>query len=412
MPRVLLSRLLFSAALIAPLPAVAAEGPPETPGQQFHFTPADMPAPFATPASQARFQALGRPVGVGLELPDGFEANLFAEGLEHARWMAVAPNGDVFLAQSNVGKVTVLRDADGDGTAELIETYDEGFERPHGLVFHDGALYVGERRGIWRIPYSDGDMQAAEREMITQPNPFVGGSREGHWTRNLVVSPEGDLLVAVGSADNIEIEPEVRATIQRVNEDGSLTTFASGLRNPVGVAFYPGTNDLYTVVNERDGYGDGLVPDYLTLVQEGGFYGWPYSYIGSHPDPEFGAARPDLVAAAIEPDVLFRPHSAALGLAFYDDDAFPEHYRGGAFVAFHGSWNSLTPTGYKVVYVPFENQRPLGGYENFALGFWLATSDGADVIGRPVGVVVANDGSLLIADDVGQAIWRVRYTRE
>jgi glucose/arabinose dehydrogenase len=409
MPRLKLSSVLIPA-LLCTSAAFAAEGPEETPGQQFHLTPADMPPPFATPASQARFEALGRPEGTGLELPDGFEASLFAQNLEHARWMAIAPNGDVFLAQSNVGKITVLRDADGDGRAELIETFDDGFERPHGLTFHDGALYVGERRGIWRIPYADGDLTAGTREMITRPNVFIGGSREGHWTRNLAFDSEGQLYVSVGSADNVEIEPEPRATISRVNEDGTLTTYASGLRNPVGIAFYPGTNDLYTVVNERDGYGDGLVPDYLTLVQEGGFYGWPYSYIGSHPDPEFGTVRPDLVEAAIEPDVLFRSHSAALGLAFYTHDAFPEHYRGGAFVSFHGSWNSLAPTGYKVVYVPFENQRPVGGYENFALGFWLNTSGGADIIGRPVGIVVTPEGDLLIADDVGQAIWRVTYT--
>jgi len=409
MLRQALSSFLLPALLCASA-AFAAEGPEETPGQQFHLTPADMPPPFATPASQARFEALGRPDGTALELPPGFEANLFAQGLEHARWMAIAPNGDVFLAQSNVGKITVLRDADGDGRAELIETFDDGFERPHGLAFHDGALYVGERRGIWRIPYAEGDVTAGMREMITRPNVFVGGSREGHWTRNLAFDSEGRLFVAIGSADNVEIEPDPRATISLVNDDGTLTTYAGGLRNPVGIAFYPGTDDLYTVVNERDGYGDGLVPDYLTLVQEGGFYGWPYSYIGSHPDPEFGTVRPDLVEAAIEPDVLFRSHSASLGLAFYTGDVFPEHYRNGAFVSFHGSWNSLAPTGYKIVYVPFENQRPVGGYENFALGFWLSTSDGADVIGRPVGIVVTPEGGLLIADDVGQAIWRVTYT--
>lgn len=422
MPRLLFPSLLLSAALIAPGATFAAEAV----GQHFMVTPDQMPEPYATPAQAARFEAYPRPSPevLGntdlLNLPAGFEWNLFAEGLRDARWLAVAPNGDVFLAQSRFrstgptdrddnGHITILRDADGDGVAEMIETFADDFERPHGLAFHDGALYVGERTGIWRIPYADGDVQAESRERITARNPFVGGSREGHWTRNLAFSPSGELFVSVGSADNIEIEPAPRATIQRVNADGSLTTFASGLRNPVGIAFYPGTNDLYTVVNERDGYGDGLVPDYFTLVQEDGFYGWPYSYIGSHPDPQFADRRPDLVEAAIEPDVLFTSHSAPLGFAFYDADAFPERFRGGAFVALHGSWNSSVPTGYKVVYIPFENGRPAGGYENFALGFRFGGVEQADIIGRPVGIVVANDGSLLIADDIGEAIWRVSY---
>jgi glucose/arabinose dehydrogenase len=393
MPRRIISKFLLSAALILPTMSFGAEAP----GQHIMVTPNQMPEPYATPAQAARFDAYPRPSaedletqGVDLlELPDGFEWNLFAEGLKDARWLAVAPNGDVFLAQSrfrqtgagdraDTGHITILRDADGDGTAELIETFDDDYERPHGLAFNDGALYVGERRGIYRIPYADGDTSAQSREMITERNPFVGGSREGHWTRNLAVSPSGELFVSVGSADNIAVEPEPRATIQRVNE--------------------------------RDGYGDGLVPDYFTRVEAGGFYGWPYSYIGSHPDPQLGDERPDLVEAAIEPDVLFASHSAPLGFAFYDAEQFPERYRGGAFVALHGSWNSSVPTGYKLVYVPFENQRPAGGYENFALGFRFGGVEQADIIGRPVGVVVANDGSLLVADDIGEAIWRISYT--
>ncbi|MEE8439153.1 MAG: hypothetical protein V3S07_06160, partial [Micropepsaceae bacterium] len=261
MPRHLFSKLLFSAALILPAMSYGAESP----GEQFTVTAEQMPEPYATPAQQARFDAYPRPSADDLQdlnllqLPDGFEWNLFAEGLRDARWLAVAPNGDVFLAQSrfrqigtgdraDTGHITILRDADGDGTAELIETFDDNYERPHGLAFNDGALYVGERRGIWRIPYTDGDTSAQDREMITERNPFVGGSREGHWTRNLAFSPEGELFVSVGSAENIAIEPEPRATIQRVGADGELTTFATGLRNPVGIAFYPGTNDIYTVV--------------------------------------------------------------------------------------------------------------------------------------------------------------------
>lgn len=419
MPRRSISSLLFASAICLPSVALAAEAP----GQHFMVTPDQMPEPYATPAQAARFEAFPRPQSGNMELldlPNGFEWTLFAEDLTDARWLAVAPNGDVFLAQSRVervgptdrddnGQITILRDADGDGVAELVETFAEDMERPHGLAFHDGALYVGERRGIWRIPYADGDTQAQSREMITEMNPFVGGSREGHWTRNLAFSPAGELFVSVGSADNIAVEPEPRATIQRVNDDGSLTTFATGLRNPVAIAFYPGTNDLYTVVNERDGLGDGLVPDYFTLVQEGGFYGWPYAYIGPNPDPETGHLRPDLVEATIVPDVLFASHSAPLGIAFYDREQFPEHYRGGAFVSLHGSWNSSVPTGYKLVYVPFENGRPSGGYENFALGFRFGGEERAEIIGRPVGLALTNDGSLLVADDIGNAIWKISY---
>lgn len=420
MPRHTIAAFLFATAFTLPASAMAAEAP----GDHFLVTPEQLPPPYATPASASRSQGIPRPQPENMELldlPEGFEGNLFATGLKDARWLAVAPNGDVFLAQSRFeqigptdrddrGKITLLRDADGDGVAETIETYADDFQRPHGMAFHDGALYVGERHGIWRIPYNDGDMRAPSRELITERDPFVGGSREGHWTRNLAFSPDGELFVSVGSADNRAIEPMPRASVQHVNADGSLSTFASGLRNPVGIAFYPGTNDLYVVVNERDGFGDGLVPDYFTRVQEAGFYGWPYSYIGSNPDPDFADMRPDLVEAAIVPDVLFVSHSAPLGLVFYDRDTFPEHYRGGAFVALHGSWNSAVPTGYKIAYIPFENQRPVGGYENFALGFRMGGSAPAQVIGRPVGLALASDGSLLIADDIGGAIWRISYS--
>lgn len=391
------------------LPALAPANGAEVPGQHFEVSPDELAAPYATPATASRSQAIVRPAGVTLSLPAGFSSNLFAEGLDHARWLAVAANGDVFLAEPMTGKITMLRDADGDGTAEMRTTYADGFERPHGLAFHDGALYVGDLQGVWRIAYNDGDTQARDRTMITEPGAFEGGSRLGHWTRNVTFGPDGRMYVAIGSANNISIEPAPRATIQ-VFENGTLTTFASGLRNPVGIAFYPGTNDLYTVVNERDGLGDDLVPDYFTRVQPGGFYGWPYSYLGSHPDPEFGDQRPDLVDAAIVPDVLFESHSAPLGIVFYDGTQFPESYRGGAFVALHGSWNSSAPTGYKIVHVPFESGSPSGGYDNFALGFWPRGDGPAEVIGRPVGLALARDGSLLVADDAGNAVWRIAYT--
>jgi glucose/arabinose dehydrogenase len=214
----------------------------------------------------------------------------------------------------------------------------------------------------------------------------------------------------VGSASNVSEEPAPFATVQRFDADGkNQITFAAGLRNPVGIAFYPNTDDLYVTVNERDGLGDGLVPDYLTRVEQGAFYGWPYAYIGNNPDPDFGAKRPDLVAKTRAPDLLFESHSAALGLVFYDAAQFPPAYRGGAFVAFRGSWNALKPTGYKVVYVPFENGAPKGHYENFMTGLWVEGKGPARVYGRPVGLVVARDGSLLVADDTARVVWRVAY---
>ena len=394
---------LFAAAFLAPGFGFAAE----TPGQHFQLSPDKLAPPHATPAVADQSQPIPRPPNAALMLPAGFASNLFAEGLTHARWLALAANGDVFLAESNAGKITLLRDANGDGKAEMITTYADGFQMPHGLAFHEGTLYVGDSNGVWRIPYKDGDTKAPSRSMITAPGAF-GGARGSHWTRNVVFSPKGDMYVAIGSANNVAEDPPPRATIQ-LFKNGKLTTFASGTRNPVGVAFYPGTEDLYAVVNERDGLGDELVPDYFTRVDKGAFYGWPYAYIGPHPDPDYGAKRPDLVRAAKTPDVLFQSHSAPLGLAFYTGTQFPAAFRGGAFVALHGSWNSGKPTGYKVVYVPFRDGRPAGGYDNFALGFWARGVDRAQTIGRPVGLAVAKDGSLLIADDVGQAVWRISY---
>jgi glucose/arabinose dehydrogenase len=403
MKRALLIALF--AALPPVLPAAAIAG--EAPGQHFEILPSQLAQPYATPASQGRVVEIERPANARLSLPQGFQSNLFAEGLSHARWMTVAGNGDVFLAEPEAGKITLLRDANNDGRAESATTFADGYQRPHGLAIRDGALYVGDARGVWRIPYRQGETRAAQAGvMITQPGAF--GAARGHWTRNLAFSPSGELFVSIGSAGNIAEEEPPRATIQQL-VNGRLVTFATGLRNPVGIAFYPGTNDLYTVVNERDGLGDDLVPDYLTRVERGAFYGWPYAYIGAHPDPTLGAKRPDLVRSAKVPDVLFQAHSASLGLLFYTGTQFPAAYRGGAFVSFHGSWNSSRPTGYKVVYVPFRNNRPAGGYDNFALGFRTGGVNRADVIGRPVGLAQARDGSLLIADDVGQAVWRVSY---
>jgi glucose/arabinose dehydrogenase len=289
--------------------------------------------------------------------------------------------------------------------------FTEGFDYPHGLALHQGALYVGDRAGVWRVPYAKGLEKATTRPQRITPDGAFGGT-SGHATRNIAFSPDGSkFYVSIGSAGNIGEEDAPRATIQEFAADGSKQrTFASGLRNPVGIAFAPGTNSLFTVVNERDGLGDGLVPDYLTRVQDGGFYGWPYSYIGSHPQPGYADKRPDLVKQAIVPDTLFEAHSAALGLAFYAGDKFPQKYRGGAFVGLHGSWNAGAPRGYTVAFVPFEGGKPATHYEVFMSGFWVEGDTTARVIGRPVGTAIAKDGSLLVADDVANVIWRVSYT--
>jgi glucose/arabinose dehydrogenase len=342
---------------------------------------------------------IARPKNVVPEAPKGFSVTLFATGLANARFMAMAPGGDVFISEPALNEVAIVHDG-------KVYPFATGFARPHGLAFHDGALYVGDTLAVWRVAYKDGALAAGVRTRVTKDG--FGGTG-AHWTRDIVFGPDGTLYVAIGSENNTAEDASPRATVQKVTADGHLRTFAAGLRNPVGIAFYPGTNDLYVTVNERDGLGDGLVPDYFTRIRQGDFFGWPYAYIGHHPDPDYGAKRPDLVANTQVPDVLFQPHSAPLGLVFYEGDQFPADYKGDAFVALHGSWNSAKPTGYKVVRIKFANGRPVGGYEDFLTGFWDGSTSPAQVWGRPAGLVVAKDGSLLVADDNGKTIWRVRY---
>jgi glucose/arabinose dehydrogenase len=389
--------------------AYAAGGPSgERPGEHFAVSPADLPAPYATPAAANGADVIARPAGVVPQAPKGFTVSIFAAGLDNPRWMAVAPNGDVMLAEPSAGKVTLLRDSNGDGKADRRFTFAQGFKRPHGLAFHDGALYIADTQAVWRVPYKTGATQAGMRERVTTQD--FGGDSD-HWTRDIAFGPDGTLYLAIGSGANIETgEPATRATVQVVNrKTGTLSTFAGGIRNPVGIAFYPGTDRLFVSVNERDGLGDGLVPDYLTEIHKGDFFGWPYAYIGPHPDPNFGSKRPDLVKKTKTPDVLFQAHSAPLGLVFYEGSQFPADYKGDALIALHGSWDSSKPTGYKVVRVHFKNGRPQNGYEDFVTGFWKDDTSPAQVWGRPAGLLVLKDGSLLIADDAGKTIWRVRY---
>lgn len=382
------------------------------PGTRIEVRPETLPQPYATPSVRNSAQPIERRDDRMPRVPEGFTVNIFADRLEHARWLTVAANGDVFLAEPRAGHIRVLRDADGDGQAEVNRVFVGGFQRPHGMAMRDDAFYFADTAAVWRVPYEAGDLTArAKPQQLTAAGALGDGS--GHWTRNIAFAPDGGkFYVSVGSASNIEEESAPRATVQEFSADGrAQRTFASGLRNPVGIAFYPGSNDLYTVVNERDGLGDELVPDYLTRVQDGGFYGWPYAYIGAHPQPGFADKRPDLVKRTILPDLLFRSHTAALGLVFYTADQFPGDFKGDAFVALHGSWNAAQPRGYHVVRVPFRNGRPAGHYEVFMSGFWVDGATPAQVIGRPVGLAVARDGSLLVADDAANVVWRVSHRR-
>lgn len=380
----------------------------DQPGQHFEVKTSDLPKPYATAAVENSSQGIARPSNAMPQAPKGFAVSLFADNLTNPRWMAVAPNGDVFLSEPDANRIVILRDTKGSGHANVRLTYATGFNRPHGLAFHGGYLYVGDVNAIWRIPYKDGDSNAKSRERVTKQHDLGIG---GHFTRDIAFGPDGTLYLADGSNENIaDTDPPFRAAVSTVNPDGTLSQYATGIRNPVGIAFYPGTDQVWVSVNERDGLGDGLVPDYFTHLEKGGFYGWPWAYTGKNPDPVYGPKRPDMVAKTLVGDVLFQSHSAPTGLVFYEGSQFPAEYKGDAFISLHGSWNSSKPTGYKVVRVHFANGKPVGGYDNFLTGFWDGSTSPAKVWGRPAGLAVAKDGSLLIADDEGKAVWRVSYT--
>ncbi len=387
--RILLAFLIVSGTALAS----------DLPGQHFLVLPKDMPKPFATPGVDNTPYIVAQPRGVSPQVTKGFIIEPYVTGLVNPRWMALAPNGDVFLAEHYSGKITLLR-------GRRRYPFAGGFSRPHGLAFHDGSLYVGDTKAVWRVDYRPGALYAGARHRVTKDGFGPWGN---HWTRDIVFGPDGTLYLAIGSASNVGEDPPLRATVQTVDGNGHLHPFATGLRNVVGMAFYPGTDDLYVTVNERDGLGDGLVPDYLTRIRKGDFFGWPYAYIGPHPDPDYGDKRPDLVARTRIPDVLFQSHSAPLGLVFYTGTQFPKDYRGDAFVALHGSWDAAHPTGYKIVRIKFKNGRPEPGYENFVTGFWVSGTTPPHVYARPAGLLVAKDGSLLIADDASRTVWRVRY---
>jgi len=400
-------------------------------GRRYHFDPADLPAPKSGPIVTDRSLIVPYS-GQGLQVPEGFVATPFATGLANPRRLLVLPNGDVLVAEQSAGYVTLLRD-DGEGRAVWIERHVEDLNKPYGLAWQGDHLLVTDQDAIWRVPHVPGALrpgrpapvQRADQlppgerrpvpgaygaEMITKKGVF--GIVQGHQNRHLAIDPKsGALFVGVGSSGNLGVEPAPKATIQRFEADGSnQTTYASGTRNPTALAFHPDTGDLWAIVQERDGLGDDLPSDYLIRVQQGGFYGWPYAYIGNHPQPGFAELAPDKVKASITPDLLFQAHSSLLDILFYEGDQFPAEYKGQAFVALKGSWNRSVPTGYKVVLVPFKNGRPEGYYQNFATGFWASGEHRAEVWGRPAALAVAKDGSLLVADDTGGTIWRISYT--
>ncbi|GLQ07914.1 PQQ-dependent sugar dehydrogenase [Sneathiella chinensis] len=379
-------------------------------GAEIRISPGDLPAPYETPSVANSVRKYKGGAHGTLDLPPGFRVNAFRDDLDHARWLEVLENGDVLLAEPRRGAIRLLRDADGDGQAEIKETFLANLDRPHGMAVVGDWLYIGEATQVRRVPLKLGDMVPAGPVETVTPKGSLGDGR-GHWTRNLAFNrAENALYISVGSRGNVAEEPLPRASIQRLGlASGNMTTFAEGLRNPVGIAFYPGTGDLYTVVNERDGFGDELVPDFLTHVRQGAFYGWPYAYIGANPDPDYGDRSPDKVARTVIPDVLFRSHSAPLGLAFGPESGFPEAYRKDAYVALHGSWNAADPRGYKIVRVPFEDGRPSGAYINFAVGFRVGEGSPPKAWGRPAGLAFGRDGALLVADDVSQTIWRISY---
>jgi len=390
-----------------------------------------LPPPFATPWFRKPTRVVAMPDGHTLTVPDGFSVNVFARDLQLPRFMALAPNGDVLLSEPfrGAGRITVLRDADQDGVAEIRETFATGLNRPFGLALWKSYLYIGNNDSVVRVAYAPGQVTASgpPEKVIDLPPSDAALDRDtaerlhidlsqtrgyNHWTRNVVFNPAGTkMYVTVGSSTNATPEEDPRrAAIGEYNPDGSgHRIFASGLRNPVGLAWFPGTSTLWTAVNERDHLGDDLVPDFITSVRDGAFYGWPYAYIGRHVDPTVKTPRPDLVVTAIAPDVLLPSHAAALGLLFYTGSQFPAAYRSSAFVALHGSINRSKLSGYSVVRIPFRNGKPSGPPEDFLTGFVARDDEEKQAWGRPVGLLQLPDGSLLVSDDGGNRIWRVSY---
>ena len=417
---------LFACSRGGPLPQSAGYGPePQLPAPQPTWLPIVKIAP-----------AKGWAEGAMPQAAPGFTVTALARGLDHPRWLYVLPNGDVLVAESNrppkadpslrdrimgvvqgwagaggesADRISLLRDADGDGTAELRTVFLEGLHSPFGMALVGSDLYVANTDAVLRFAYVEGATRIEGQGSRVVELP--AGPINHHWTKNILASPDGSRLYATsGSNSNVaengtEAEADRAAILEIDLATSQRRLFASGLRNPNGLDWQPDSGALWTAVNERDEIGDDLVPDYMTSVRDGGFYGWPYSYFGRHVDPRPQPQRLDLVAAAIVPDYALGAHTASLGLAFYDGTAWPERYRGGAIIGQHGSWNRSDRAGYKVVFVPFDDAgRPAGPPEDLLTGF---LSPNGDALGRPVGVAVDSRGAVLVADDVGNIVWRI-----
>ncbi len=376
--------------------------------------PLELVSPFSSESVTKNSEVIGWPENKAPIAPDGFTVTRFADGLEHPRWTYVAPNNDIFVAEANTqnsaNRITLLRDTDSDGKIDERNIFLEGLNQNFGMLVLDGYFYVANTDGLYRYPYKEGqDKLEGEGEKIVE---LSASGYNNHWTRNIITNKDRNkIYISVGSSSNVGDqgmeEEKRRANILEVNPDGSgEIIYAAGLRNPVGMDWNPTTGDLWTAVNERDKLGNNLVPDYITSVKKGGWYGWPYSYYGDINDPRWeDDPHQELVDKAIVPDVPVGSHTASLGLAFYTADQFPAKFRNGAFVGQHGSWNRAEFAGYKVIFVPFDGGKPQQP-EDFLTGF-IADGKADEVYGRPVGIAVAPDGSLLVNDDDSGIIWRV-----
>jgi glucose/arabinose dehydrogenase len=400
----------------------------EAPGTVHHITAADLPAPYATKSAAIFTPPIAMPADAWPKAPAGFKVERYAEKLNNPRLIQRAPNGDLFVAETYPGKILVFRGIDADGKPQQTEVFATGLTLPFGIAFYPPGpnpqyVYVGNTDSIVRFPYHNGDLKAtgpsetivANLPAGSPPGQPAKAGTGGHFTRNVAFSLDGKrMFIAVGSRTNVPaIDPDPtefhRANVLVANPDGSdLQIYASGIRNPVGLTVQPDTGDVWVSVNERDELGDNLPPDYITHVQEGGFYGWPWYYTGGNQDPRFAGKHPELKDKAIVPDVLMEPHDASLQLAFYEAKQFPKEYQGQIFAAEHGSWNRSVRTGYEVVFVPLKDGKATGEYQDFLTGF---VTEKGEVWGRPVGVAVATDGSLMVTDDGSNSIWHISYQK-
>ncbi|HVO61985.1 MAG TPA: sorbosone dehydrogenase family protein, partial [Terriglobales bacterium] len=389
----------------------------EKPGKTRKITADSLPSPYATASADNGPQLVKRPQGAWPKAPAGFRVQQFATDLDNPRELRTAPNGDIFLAESSSGVIRVFRGITEDGKPKQTGVFATGLNEPYGIAFYPldsnpEWVYVGNTNSVVRFPYQNGDLKArgSPQHLVDLPN----GS--GHWTRDIQFSPDGKkMFVSVGSESNVD-DPDTtpaeknRADILQFNADGTgMRVYAYGIRNAgAGLAINPKTGQLWCSVNERDGLGDNLVPDYITHVEDGGFYGWPWWYIGPHQDPRHKGKHPELKDKAIVPDVLLQAHNASLQLTFYGGKQFPAEYQGDIFASEHGSWNRSVRAGYEVIRIPLhQTGKASGDYEDFVTGFVV---DNGHVWGRPVGITVAPDGSLLVSDDGSNSIWRVSYT--